>query len=514
MKFLKLFIALFVSFFVFSYIICSSVVLDVIDNGTTTHYQYSLNTPIIKHQDSDFSDSNQKLSIKKLTVVTISNNRISMPLSTTSRVSDLNLTHNNDKLFPIVLIKADANTSFIHHNNFSICLMFSFFIAMIITIIWAFYYFPLEQIKIKDRAFSLIDKYYWVYLPIVFLIGKVIYFLVLYKAHLFLDTSNPYSLMCQWDCNYYKSIIYSGYQLHANPIDGGPVSGQANWAFFPLLPIISKGLIYLFHSELSVIVFNQLLLLVSLFLIYDYAKRKISLDIAVVSSLFLAISSENIYFMSIYTESLFLFLSLVILFYLERRMYFLACITCGVLSAVRFPGFLAVILIIYYLWSDGKIKINNFINLKLPIYFLISILGLLSYMIYLHYHVGDSLAFYHIQKAWGRINDSWWNYSNILRNGTIVDRIILVISIIGLTYLYKKKLFNEFVFLFLAVSLAIASKSLQSFSRQILANYAFYILIAASINRRLLVLVFALIVFLMLNLSFTFLWFTSSSFVW
>ena len=45
--------------------------------------------------------------------------------------------------------------------------------------------------------------------------------------------------LCQWDCGWYLGIVQHGYDAAPHLVDGW---WQANWAFFPLYPLLVRGL--------------------------------------------------------------------------------------------------------------------------------------------------------------------------------------------------------------------------------------------------------------------------------
>ena len=60
--------------------------------------------------------------------------------------------------------------------------------------------------------------------------------------------------LCQWDCQWYKSIVLDGYHREAYY-----VNGMANFAFFPLVPLLAKLLFLLSNlsAELSLIFVSE-----------------------------------------------------------------------------------------------------------------------------------------------------------------------------------------------------------------------------------------------------------------
>jgi Gpi18-like mannosyltransferase len=286
---------------------------------------------------------------------------------------------------------------------------------------------------------------------------------------------------CQWDCGWYSGLIAGGYDYAVHPVVVGSITkDQANWAFFPLFPLLIKGLnIFIHNALLNAIVFNQILLLLSSYLLFLYIVKEYGKSVALFGVALLLFATENIYFMSTYTESLFLFLSLLVLLLLKSKNFLAAAIVVGLLSATRFIGFLFFIPVLF---SYLKTRRANFKIKDLSYCFLLIIIcssGLILYMIYLHFHVNDSLAFYHIQSAWGRNDSSWLSHplnslSLIFKSGYPYDRVLFYISLVMFFLAVKHKLWLELQLLLITVLPEIASKSLISYSRFMLINVAVY----------------------------------------
>lgn len=204
------------------------------------------------------------------------------------------------------------------------------------------------------------------------------------------------------DSHWYLSIANDGYLSAPRDFI---LHNPTNLPFFPLLPLCIYVLKYFQLSELSIIIFNQILSWASLWLLFSYLRKRYDGKTSFHACIFFIFSTEQIYFLSIYTESLFLFLLLCLLNLSERRQYFLASIAGGLLSATRFIGFLSFYLIIYQQYLDYRQKskvITKTELLKMLINIMMCLSGLCYFMLFLHYHTNDFLAFYHAQAIWGR----------------------------------------------------------------------------------------------------------------
>src|SRR3990167_6265945 len=133
------------------------------------------------------------------------------------------------------------------------------------------------------------------------------------------------TLMCKWDCKWYLTIIQNGYDAHLRT---SPKiwSGLANWAFFPLYPYIVKytALITQLQPTLAGILLNQAFVFIALILFYLYLKIAVDEVNSRFGVVLLAFSPFSIYFASLYTEALFLVLSLAAFYFMRKKRFVLA----------------------------------------------------------------------------------------------------------------------------------------------------------------------------------------------
>lgn len=181
--------------------------------------------------------------------------------------------------------------------------------------------------------------------------------------------------------------------------------GQFQQAFFPLYPLLINTLSKLFN--LNVLLSGLIISLTTLFTGLIFFK-KISETIlgekpkSIWAILFLLSFPSAFFYITIYPESLFLFLSCATLYLIFKKHFFLASIFAMLSSLTKIQG---VFLIIPFLFSfielkgNGKLRLKmNFKNLLLsfsPIY------GILIYAGYLFITYGDPFYFYHTQEAFG-----------------------------------------------------------------------------------------------------------------
>lgn len=216
---------------------------------------------------------------------------------------------------------------------------------------------------------------------------------------------------CQWDCRWYTGIVRNGYDrlplLHGH--DG---LTQANWAFFPLYPLVSlatqAGLhISTLWAELSV---NLVLWPVLIYLCYrELAARAVDVD-RIGFALFCVIYPFNIWYTSQYSEGVYGVLLIGTLILLRKNHISWAALTCFLLSFSRPTGFPTAVMIAgWWFFRRTGITLRTrsiaWKHMAVPAqesFLLVSAAGagLSVFVIYLYHLVGDGFAFSHVEVGW------------------------------------------------------------------------------------------------------------------
>lgn len=284
---------------------------------------------------------------------------------------------------------------------------------------------------------------------------------------------------CNWDCYWYLSIVDKGYQLAPN-IE--PPVGAANWAFFPLVPMVVKYFHLLIPIEPLIIalIVNSIAFLLAL-----YVLEKINTEdkiFARQTSLLIALSPISIYVNSFYTESIYFLLTCLVAYHLKKNNLLYASAFAGLISATRVTGvfisiFVAVVLL-RSLWSK-KIRLSEFIFGSL-----MSFAGIALFSIYLKNLTGDYLAFLHIQKAWGVGNKNFIEWTmealNFYSPTQFIYLMLLILTLLLVVYLIYKKSYFEAVVTSIPVITTVASAAVNL--RYFLVSYAVYVFISAKIH--------------------------------
>lgn len=257
------------------------------------------------------------------------------------------------------------------------------------------------------------------------LVGMALRYAVYLFAYRDAEVGRYLETLCIWGCEWYSSIAEEGYDL-APRTQGYSV--RANWAFFPLFPV----------SLAALKAVSGLPLLVAGFLLsnaYVIAAAVAARALFVSGRAYwlfvvtLLAGPFAFLFSTLYSEGLFILLTILVLVALQRGSYLGAGAIAALLSATRPTGVLIVFAILAQVVIDHRKTGGSWRTLpprivtdpKVMLAFVLAPLGLFAYMTYLYVHVGDALAFSHIQSGWGRALDSPFAYL-----GDVFDRELTV----------------------------------------------------------------------------------------
>ena len=302
-----------------------------------------------------------------------------------------------------------------------------------------------------------------------------------------------------FDGFHYLSIAYNGYHLFQQ-------------AFFPLYPILISISTFLSATEgiysgliISHLSFLLFLLLFVKLLKIDYKENNIYWIL-----LLFIFFPTSFYLGSVYTESLFLFLSVASFYFARKGRWFLASLFAAFASGTRLIGiFLLPFLVVEYFWqkyetevSVKKNKTTLFQCLKLTLWkvkkdvywIVLSPLGLILYTIWLKFVYNDFLYFQHALPAFGSnksgnsfillpqvffrylkiILFSNFNYQYVIAViELLVTMVFLILSIIA----FRKIRFSYALFSLLSFVAPTLTGSLSSMPRYVLTIFPLFIVL-------------------------------------
>lgn len=195
------------------------------------------------------------------------------------------------------------------------------------------------------------------------------------------------------DAGWYHSIVVHGYEVR--PFD---TERQANWAFFPLHPLLWRAAVAVFgDGPLAALLCAHVALFVALALLYllvrDSGRDAASAERAVFALALFPVS----YFLSFpWSESLFLALTIATVLAAHRLGWGKAALFGACASATRVTGVLLAVALLVDARRRGTLDRRALAALA------IMPLGLVAFMVWLAHVSGNPFAFSGIQAAWGR----------------------------------------------------------------------------------------------------------------
>lgn len=211
------------------------------------------------------------------------------------------------------------------------------------------------------------------------------------------------NMLARWDTFFYYTIATDGYSWDP------AVFRHYNVVFFPLYPMLMRwgGAALGGHPLLAGLIISLMAFAGALVLLYRLALLELGEDYAWRVILLISTFPYALYFSVVYTESLFLFLS-VGAFYAMRRGRPGWTALCGLAAGFTRPnGFwLALPLALFAVWPPLRDASGASPRrvVSLPLALLVAgvpIVGVTIFSSYLQLRFGDALAWVHGQAAWG-----------------------------------------------------------------------------------------------------------------
>jgi len=320
------------------------------------------------------------------------------------------------------------------------------------------------------------------------LIWRILLFIPLIFGHLLIQYRNGFSYTSIFHfTDSYNPVLHFLLSPWAN-FDGVhylAIAGNGytnNGAFFPLFPLTIYLLTSLFGTiqafspiqYFSGLFLSNIYFFLALVVFYKLLKLDYKDNIAFQTILLLLVFPTSFFFVSIYTESLFLLLSLLSFYFVRKGNYWRAGLFGALLTATKFVG-IAILpaLILEFLIREKIVNLKLFRQklLKLlPI--LLAPLGLISYMYYNSYKWGDPLFFVKAQEEFANNRSS---SSIILFPQTIIRYFKIFFTVSPNQFEFWVALLELSAFIFASIMLYVAYKKGVRVTYLIFAAFAFLI---------------------------------------
>lgn len=355
---------------------------------------------------------------------------------------------------------------------------------------------------------------------IIFLLFRVLDFAAVIIAHYvipylgffpmrgdILSFNLPYFItnFANFDGVHYLNISRFGYSMYEQ-------------AFFPLYPLLIALFSKVLNNQLIVgLLLSNLALLTGIYLLYLLLKNYLKPESIFWVIILLLSFPTSFFFGAVYTESLFLFLSIGYLFFVKKKNLALAFIFGVMASLTRNIGIFLVIPAFLILFQERK----SLDFKKIAFALLAPIVGLASYSVYLYKTVGDPFFFYHSLPAFG-VNKS----DSIILLPQVIFRYLKIFSTFEFNFQYLVAILEMTVFLsvfltiifyfyknyglvikntfflglgifsFIQILLPTLTGSLSSIPRYSLFSFSFFIILSQIKNVYLKIAIFVMFLFL------------------
>jgi len=320
-----------------------------------------------------------------------------------------------------------------------------------------------------------------------------------------LDGGAALDMWYRWDTGFYTAIAIDGYDWQNT---GRPADDLAFLPVYPLLVRAASGIDtttgrclwspYLSTcATLGGLIISNGALLASVYLLFGLVQRRSDRATAWRVVLLLLVSPISIFLSGVYTESVFLLLSLLVFWGLERDRFLLAVSAAVVASLTRSVGMALSVGLVFYVWlvwqpQRLRISLARLLLAGVPV------LAFSAYIVGAGASVGDPLAYFSTYDAtWGRTAGTpieaftvYFSGESVSWFGWRLSWIDLVMTIgflsMALVLIWRERgtQRGEGLFMVGALLLPIASGTLIGMPRFGLVLFPLYILLGRWADRR------------------------------
>ena len=278
-------------------------------------------------------------------------------------------------------------------------------------------------------------------------------------------------------------------------------------AFFPLYPLLIRFINFLPKGGLDLRIYTDpsyfytgmflsgIFFIPALYFLFKLWKEEYSQKVANIVLLLLLSFPTAFYFGAVYSEALFLLLTVLVFWFTKKDKFLLAGIFAALAAATKIQGTLLFIFLAIELWSKHKKCWTDLLGV------IISPLGLVAYMILLQQSVGDPLYFLTSQPLFGAERSSLpiillpqviYRYIKIFLSVepisltyfiAFLEFLVTGALITGLIWAFKKIKLSYWVFVVLAVIMPTLTGTLSSMPRYALLAFPLLPLITLRFNK-------------------------------
>lgn len=245
-------------------------------------------------------------------------------------------------------------------------------------------------------------------------LGEVIFNLPAIEGHYHAMPDNVFwDIWGRWDSAFYMSIAAEGYRYI--------IGEQSNVAFFPVYPLLVSAVTPLVGNSALIagVIVSHVCLFFALVYLYRLTAFEFGDNATATRAVYYTASFPTAFFFSaVYTESTFILFSIATFYYARQGLWSMAALMGLITSAARIVGVVVFgVVMLEWMRAHGwtistlyrkEAWLNLWRGLRSDWSSVLVIclipLGLLSYMTFLYFRIGDPIAFWSVQSAWGREN--------------------------------------------------------------------------------------------------------------
>ena len=190
----------------------------------------------------------------------------------------------------------------------------------------------------------------------------------------------------------------------------GYAQGDGTTVFFPLYPILMRlaGKVFLGNYLLGGIIVSNVAYFLTLIALYKLTQLEFDSQVAARAVVYLSVFPTAFFFLSAYTESLFLLFAVSSFYYARRGKWLVASIMGLIAALTKQFGLLLFFPLLYEYMVEREFKLSS-VRCNVLFVFLIP-MGTLAFLLFRHFCVGDVLWIVETYRTeWG-VHASWpWN---------------------------------------------------------------------------------------------------------
>ncbi|MDO8617795.1 MAG: hypothetical protein Q7N87_02835 [Candidatus Uhrbacteria bacterium] len=293
--------------------------------------------------------------------------------------------------------------------------------------------------------------------------------------HLHAPTWNVTKLPARWDSEWYNGLAKNGYQFR-------DVNSFSNIVFFPVYPLLmhALGTVTNDDEKLAGWLISLASLIGAALIFYKLVKEFHPKLDALEPLWFLLIFPTAIFFNAVYTESIFLFLSLSTIYLARKKMFGFAALVGAVAALTRVTGVLLFLPLVWEYLATHKGK-----NALHPRGLTLLLIPLAAFSFFLYHKIafGSFWLFFRIETVWGRSlltlnREHFFRGTHAAEANLLLDAGFVLLAIALIIIAWKKIRPSYAIYATASLLVPLSTGSLMSIGRYILVLFPLHMALA------------------------------------